>query len=212
MMDIATVCNVFDAPAVKIAADSDAILTEVRVKSLDTGRLLLIVRASPRVVGESAYLQLPGFSYGETVAFEFRQLSWEAVRTWFLEDSELPFRTDSAPEEHPVTADPDDGACDSAAPAETEETASEPEQAPDEGEEKPPFVPTGEDVLEIMRTQDRSMTVREIVLCLGLEVSSETRREVTEILESLETNGTVRRDGKGTTAAGGRPTLKWVIA
>ena len=225
VMDVATVCSVYDDPAIRIGVDPEDLLTDIRVKSVDTGRILAcgsILR--PLVCDGKVYITLPGFEIGSMVAFGLRTIGHMEMREWFGDDHEVPLgdylresvaclttpgsddeqeRHEEAPAE-PVTADADapeasqppedDGPqdascarCDAMTPAELRTV-----------------------ILQVMRTQDRAMTVREIVLCLNMDYNDPNRSRVNDMLVSMEDKGLVKRGGS--VRSGGRPSTTWVIA
>lgn len=226
VMDVATVCSVYDDPAIRIGVDPEDLLTDIRVKSVDTGRILAcgsILR--PLVCDGKVYIMLPAdFEIGSMVAFGLRTIGHMEMREWFGDDHEVPLGdflrgsvaclttpgsddeqegTEEAPAE-PVTADTD-----------TPEASQPPE---DDGSQDalcarcdamtPAELRTV--ILQVMRTQDRAMTVREIVLCLNMEYVDSNRSRVNDTLVSMEDKGLVKRGGS--VRSGGRPSTTWVIA
>ena len=70
MISIATVCNVYDEPAVPISVHTDSILTGLRVKSMGTGRTMESDLCHPTVHGDRVYIPVPGFDIGDRVVFD----------------------------------------------------------------------------------------------------------------------------------------------
>lgn len=226
VMDVATVCSVYDDPAIRIGVDPEDLLTDIRVKSVDTGRILAcgsILR--PLVCDGKVYIMLPAdFEIGSMVAFGLRTIGHMEMREWFGDDHEVPlgdFLRESVaclttpggddeqerPEEppaEPVTAD-----------ADTQEATQPPE---DDGPQDAPCARCDAMtpaelrtvILQVMRTQDRAMTVREIILCLNMEYVDSNRSRVNDTLVSMEDKGLVKRGGS--VRSGGRPSTMWVIA
>lgn len=226
VMDVATVCSVYDDPAIRIGVDPEDLLTDIRVKSVDTGRILAcgsILR--PLVCDGKVYIMLPAdFEIGSMVAFGLRTIGHMEMREWFGDDHEVPLgdylresvaclttpgsddeqeRHEEAPAEL-VTAD-----------ADTPEASQPPE---DDGPQDAPCARCDAMtpaelrtvILQVMRTQDRAMTVREIVLCLNMDYSDPNRSRVNDMLVSMEDKGLVKRGGS--VRSGGRPSTTWVIA
>lgn len=225
VMDVSTVCSVYDDPAIRIDVDPEDLLTDIRVKSVDTGRIF--TRGSihrPLVCDGKVYIILPDFEIGSMVAFGLRTISHMEMREWFGDDHEVPLSdflresvaclttpgsdddqegTEKAPTE-PVTADAD--APEASQPPENDG----PQDAPCARCDAMTPAELRTVILQVMRTQDRAMTVREIVLCLNMDYSDPNRSRVNNMLVSMEDKGLVKRGGS--VRSGGRSSTKWVIA
>lgn len=226
VMDVATVCSVYDDPAIRIGVDPEDLLTDIRVKSVDTGRILAcgsILR--PLVCDGKVYIMLPAdFEIGSMVAFGLRTIGHMEMREWFGDDHEVPLGdflresvaclttpgsddeqegTEEAPTE-PVTADAD--APEASQPPENDG----PQDAPCARCDAMTPAELRTVILQVMRTQDRAMTVREIVLCLNMDYNDPNRSRVNDMLVSMEDKGLVKRGGS--VRSGGRPSTTWVIA
>ena len=225
VMDVATVCSVYDDPAIRIDVDPEDLLTDIRVKSVDTGRIL--TRGSihrPLVCDGKVYIILPDFEIGSMVVFGLRTIGHMEMQEWFGDDHEVPLGdflresvaclttpgsddeqegTEEAPTE-PVTADAD--APEASQPPEDDG----PQDAPCARCDAMTPAELRTVILQVMRTQDRAMTVREIVLCLNMDYSDPNRSRVNDMLVSMEDKGLVKRGGS--VRSGGRPSTKWVVA
>ena len=93
LRNLGVVCSVDDAPAVSLHGASEGdVLADLRVKSLDSGKLYRRAFTVPEVRDGKVYAMLPGYGFGERVAIGFDALPFEAVRLWYESDTEEPFR------------------------------------------------------------------------------------------------------------------------
>lgn len=227
MISVATVCNVYDDPAISIAVDPSALLTRVRVKGLATGRLLTNVDVGhPMSIDGKAYIGLPGFDIGELVAYCVEALSQDDLERWFADDHEVGLR--DFVQERIVcltTPEPADEPEDLQEPPreithshEETEDVQEPE-APEKGIGSLQGGVTGCAVselrtvlIEVMRRQDRAMTVREIAAILNSD-TVDARTRIAANLADMEDKGLVKRGGYVPSSSPGRknPTT-WVVA
>ena len=201
MIDLRTVCNVYDAPAVPIDAGPDCMLLDVRIKSLDTGRIHKTPRAQPLMAGGRAYLEAPIYGYGELVAYDYRPIDMHGIDEWFADDTELPFCRNHIPRPSETPQEPE--------PADEAPQVVREDDAPQEPTEASP-ADLRTDIIGVMRTQDRAMTLRELILCLNMAYDDPSRKAVGRVLEDMEDKGLVKRCGNSNT--GGRPARTWVIA
>lgn len=92
MISIATVCDVYDEPAIPIRMQSGQSVLAVRAKSLDTGRLMTASPFIPTIHDGKPYAILPDFAYGERVAVAVDLISMDDVEAWLSSDEEVPYR------------------------------------------------------------------------------------------------------------------------
>lgn len=220
MISVATVCNVYDDPAVPIRMFPGQCILSVRVKSIDTGRLMSGLLPTPTVCDERFYLALPGFDYGERVAVRLDLISMDDVEAWLANDEEVPYYTwllrPSKPTE--TLSEP-------AQDTTPSEGASEPVQEPEPPQEDAKGIGslqggvTGCTVselrtvlIEVMRRQDRAMTVREIATILNSD-TVDARSRIAANLADMEDKGLVKRGGYVPSSSPGRKTATtWVVA
>ena len=221
MISIATVCNVYDEPAVPITAHTDSILTGLRVKSMSTGRTIESDLCHPTVHGDRVYIPVPGLDIGDRVVFDITgTLRWSDLERWFYDDHEVGFTdyvngtvacitTQEVPSEVPQCDDIPEDADDVQEPDEPYEdevgslhggvigcTVSELRTV----------------LLEVMRKQDRAMTVREIAAILNSD-TTDARTRIAANLADMEDKGLVKRGGYApTTGPGRKNATMWVIA
>lgn len=222
MISIATVCNVYDEPAIPLGLDPSALLIGVRVKSVESGRILeLGVAVRPETIDGRAYLHLPGFPTGELVACRMDAVTEADLARWFDDDHEVGLRgfvngtvacitTPEAPSKAPRCDDTREDA----------EDVQEPDEPQDEdGAESLHGGVIGCTVselrttlLEVMRRQDRAMTVREIAAILNSD-TTDARTRIAANLADMEDKGLVKRGGYVPSQSPGRKTATtWVIA
>lgn len=227
MISVATVCNVYDEPAIPIAVDPSALLISARVKGIESGRILeLGVAVRPRTVDDKTYLHLPGFSIGELVACRMDAVTEDDLGWWLDDDHEVGLR-DFVQERVAClnTPEPADEPEDLQEPPreithshEEAEDVQEPE-AQEKGIGSLQGGVTGCAVselrtvlIEVMRRQDRAMTVREIAAILNSD-TVDARTRIAANLADMEDKGLVKRGGYVPSSSPGRKTATtWVIA
>lgn len=226
MISVATVCNVYDDPAILLKVDPSALLIEVRVKGLATGRLLTNVDVGhPMSIDGKAYIGLPGFQIGERVAYCVEALSQDDLERWFADDHEVGLR-DFVQERVVCLTTPE--------PADEPEDLQEPPREITHSHEEAevvqePEAPEGIGnlqggvtgcavselrtvLIEVMRRQDRAMTVREIAAILNSD-TVDARTRIAANLADMEDKGLVKRGGYVPSSSPGRKTATtWVIA
>ena len=222
MISIATVCNVYDAPAIPLSLDPSALLMGVRVKGIESGRILeLGVAVRPKTIGGKAYLHLPGFPIGELVACRMDAVTEDDLARWLDDDHEVGLRgflggtvacitTQETPSEAPRCDDSPEDA----------EDIQEPDGPRDEDEAESlhggvigcTVSELRTTLLEVMRKQDRAMTVREIAAILNSD-TTDARTRIAANLADMEDKGLVKRGGYvPTTGPGRKNATMWVIA
>ena len=222
MISIDRVCNIYDEPAIPISSDPSAILMNVRVKGVESGRILeLGVAVRPETIGGKAYLHLPGFPIGELVACRMDAVTEDDLVWWLDDDHEVGLRdflhgrvacitTPESPSEVPQCDD---------IPEDVEDV-----QEPDEPQEDDEVESLHGGVigctvselrtvlLDVMRRQDRAMTVREIAAILNSD-TTDARTRIAANLADMEDKGLVKRGGYApTTGPGRKNATMWVIA
>lgn len=222
MISIATVCNVYDEPAVPISVHTDSILTGLRVKSMGTGRTMESDLCHPTVHGDRVYIPVPGFDIGDRVVFDITgTLRWSDLERWFYDDHEVGF-TDYVNGTVACITTPE-------TPSEAPQCDDIPE---DVGDVQEPDGPRDEDeaeslhggvigctvaelrttLLEVMKRQDRAMTVREIAAILNSD-TTDARTRIAANLADMEDKGLVKRGGYApTTGPGRKNATMWVVA
>ena len=92
LLNLGVVCSVDDAPAVSLVGASEGdVITDLRVKSLDTGRIYRRAFALPEIREDLIYVMVIGFDFGEKVGIGFDVMPFDRVSRWFLDDEEVPF-------------------------------------------------------------------------------------------------------------------------
>ena len=225
MISVATVCNVYDEPAIPIAVDPSALLMGVRVKSIESGRILeLGVAVRPRTVDGKTYLHLPGFPIGELVACRMDAVTEDDLGRWLDDDHEVGLKdflhgrvacittleTQESPSEAPQCDDiPEDA-----------EDIQEPDEPREEDEAESlhggvigcTVSELRTTLLEVMKRQDRAMTVRGIAAILNSD-TTDARTRIAANLADMEDKGLVKRGGYApTTGPGRKNATMWVIA
>ena len=221
VMDVATVCNVYDGPAIRIDVDPEDLLTDLRVKSVDTGHILAcgsILR--PLVRDGKVYITLPGFEIGSMVAFGLRTIGNMEMRAWFNDDHEVGLGDFLAGR----VACLQEPACNTV--TEPQETPSEPLTTCDDTQEAPEDAGEGLHggltgcaaaelrtvLIKVMRTQDRAMTVREIAAILNSD-TVDARTRIATVLADMESKGLVKRGSYVPSQSPGRKSVTtWVVA
>lgn len=222
MISIATVCNVYDEPAIPITVHADSLLTGLRIKSLSTGRTRESDLCYPTVCGDKIYIPAPGFDIGDRVAYNITgTMRWNDIERWFLDDHEAGFRdfvdgrvacitTQETPSEAPQCDDTPEDA----------EDVQEPDEPQDEDEAESlhggvigcTVSELRTVLLEVMRRQDRAMTVREIAAILNSD-TTDARTRIAANLADMEDKGLVKRGGYApTTGPGRKNATMWVVA
>ena len=225
MISVTTVCNVYDEPAIPINSDPSAILMNFRVKGVESGRILeLGVEVRPETIGGKAYLHLPGFPIGELVACRMDAVTEDDLARWLDDDHEVGLRGFLNGTVACITT------------SETQETPSEAPQCddiPEDAEDvQEPEGPREDDedvslhggvigctvsglrtvLLDVMRRQDRAMTVREIAAILNSD-TTDARTRIAANLSDMEDKGLVKRGGYApTTGPGRKNATMWVVA
>lgn len=157
LLNLGVVCSVDDAPAVSLVGASEGdVITDLRVKSLDTGRIYRRAFAVPEIREDRIYVMVIGFDFGERVGIGFDAVPFDRISQWFLDDEEVPYadwhgdapaspepqepepepepEEPQAPVEHVETIEPLEGPED--APAEDDVPSEAPEDVrEDEGQE-----------------------------------------------------------------------------
>lgn len=230
VMDVATICNVYDAPAIRIGVDPEDLLTDLRVKSVETGRILACGGIlHPLVCDGKVYITLPGFEIGSMVAFGLRTIGHMEMRQWFEDDHEVGLGDFLAGR----VACLQEPACNTA--TEPQETPSEPLTACDGTQEAPEDLPEAEGpeeageglrggvmgcaaaelrtvLIETMRRQDRAMTVKEIAAILN-DDTVDARTRIAAALADMEGKGLVKRGSYVPSQSPGRKSVTtWVVA
>lgn len=218
MISIATVCDVYDEPAIPIRMQSGQSVLAVRAKSLDTGRLMTASPFIPTIHDGKPYAILPDFAYGERVAVAVDLISMDDVEAWLSSDEEVPYRdwllrpskTQETPSEAPQCDDIPEDVGD----------IQEPE-GPQEGDEVESLhggvigctvSELRTTLLEVMRRQDRAMTVREIAAILNSD-TTDARTRIAANLADMEDKGLVKRGGYVPSSSPGRKNATtWVVA
>lgn len=222
MISIVTVCNVYDEPAIPISVDPSALLMGVRVKSVESGRTLeLGVAVRPETIDGRAYLHLPGFPIGELVACRMDTVTEDDLDRWLDDDHEVGLRdflhgrvacitTQETPSEAPQCDDTREDA----------EDIQEPDEPQDEDEEEGlhggvigcTVSELRTVLLDVMRRQDRAMTVREIAAILNSD-TTDARTRIAANLADMEDKGLVKRGGYVPSSSPGRKNATtWVVA
>lgn len=222
LLNLGVVCSVDDAPAVSLVGVSDGdVITDLRVKSLDSGKLYRRAFTVPEIRDGKVYAMLPGYGFGERVAIGFDALPFRAVELWFQSDTEEPFREwVEAAVSAPAPEEPQED------PAESPTTDDEPQEASedvqeDKGQESGECELDGgvtgctiadlrTALLGILRSSDQVLTTRAIAERLG-ENSSASRVRISNTLIDLEEKGLVKRAGSAWNTTGKSATT-WVIA
>ena len=241
LLNLGVVCSVDDAPAVSLVGVSDGdVITDLRVKSLDTGRIYRRAFAVPEIRDDRIYVMIIGFGFGEKVGIGFDVMPFDRVSRWFLDDEEVPFsewtgdapaspepqetpepepepEKQQEPVEHVETIEPlEDAPAEDDAPSEASEDVQE-----DEGQESGECELDGgvtgctiadlrTALLGILRSSDQVLTTRAIAERLG-ENSSASRVRISNTLIDLEEKGLVKRAGSAWNTTGKSATT-WVIA
>lgn len=226
MISVTTVCNVYDEPAIPIAVDPSAILMYVRAKGIETGRIMELDGAvHPRAIEGRTYLDLPGFPIGESVAYAMISVDPLDLETWLRDDHEVGLLDYVKGRVACITTQ------------EAQETPSEAPRCDDVREEAPegvqePDEPREDDeveslhggvigctvaelrtvLLDVMRRQDRAMTVREIAAILNSDTVG-ARTRIAANLADMEDKGLVKRGGYvPSQSPGRRNATTWVVA
>lgn len=227
MISVATVCNVYDDPAIPLTVDPSALLTGVRVKGLATGRLLTNADVGhPMSVDGKAYIGLPGFQIGELVAYCVEALSQDDLERWFADDHEVGLR-DFVQERvvcltTPEPADEPEGLQEPPREITHSHEEAEDVQEPEAQEKGIGSLQGGVTgcavselrtvLIEVMRRQDRAMTVREIAAILNSD-TVDARTRIAANLADMEDKGLVKRGGYVPSSSPGRKTATtWVVA
>lgn len=225
MISVTTVCNVYDEPAIPLSLDPSALLIGVRVKSVESGRILELGGAvNPRVIDGKPYLPLPGFPIGELVACRMDAVTEDDLARWLDDDHEVGLRgflggtvaciTTQEAQETPSEAPQ----CDDI--PEDVEDVPEPDESRDEDEVESlhggvigcTVAELRTILLEVMRRQDRAMTVREIAATLNSD-TTDARTRIAATLADMEDKGLVKRDGYVSSSSPGRKNATtWVVA
>ena len=93
MIPVTTVCNVYDDPAILLKVDPSALLMGVKVKGVESGRILeLGGLLRPGIIDGKPYLGLPGFRIGELVACRIDAVDADDLDRWFADDHEVGLR------------------------------------------------------------------------------------------------------------------------
>ena len=227
MIPVTTVCNVYDEPAIPIAVDPSVLLIGARIKGIESGRILeLGVAVRPRTVDDKTYLHLPGFRIGELVVYRMDAVTEDDLGRWLDDDHEVGLK-DFVQERVAClnTPEPADEPEDLQEPPREithshEETEDVQElEAPEKGIGSLQGGVTGCAVselrtvlIEVMRRQDRAMTVREIAAILNSD-TVDARTRIAANLADMEDKGLVKRGGYVPSSSPGRKTATtWVIA
>ena len=225
MILVTTVCNVYDDPAILLRVDPSALLMGVKVKGVESGKILeLGGLLRPGIIDGKPYLGLPGFKIGELVACRIDAVDADDLDRWFDDDHEVSLR-DYVQERVACLTTPDDlQEPPQEAPTSHEDTeessedVQEPEAPGEDAEELRGGVlgcPVSElrtVLIEVMRRQDRVMTVREIAAILNSD-NTESRTRIASVLADMEGKGLVKRGGTVPSSSPGRKTATtWVIA
>lgn len=236
LLNLGVVCSVDDAPAVSLVGASEGdVITDLRVKSLDTGRIYRRAFAVPEIREDRIYVMVLGFDFGERVGIGFDVMPYDRVSKWFLDDEEIPFNDwhgdapaspepqepepeePQAPVEHVETIEPlEDAPAEDDAPSEASEDVQE-----DEGQESGKCELDGgvtgctvadlrTALLGILRSSGRVLTTRAIAEILG-ENTSASRVRISNTLIDMEEKGLVKRAGATWNSTGKSATTR-VIA
>ena len=200
MITFTTVCNVYDDPAILLKVDPSALLMGVKVKGVESGRILeLGGLLRPGIIDGKPYLGLPGFRIGELVACRIDAVDADDLDRWFADDHEVGLR-------------------DYVQERVASEDVQEPEAPQEDAEELHGGVlgcPVSElrtVLIEVMRRQDRVMTVREIAAILNSD-TTDARTRIAATLADMEGKGLVKRGGTVPSSSPGRKTATtWVVA
>ena len=223
MISVTTVCNVYDEPAIPLSLDPSALLIGARVKGIESGRIQELDGGAvhPRTVDGKTYLHLPGFPIGELVACRMDAVTEDDLARWLDDDHEVGLRgflggtvacitTQETPSEAPQCDD---------TPEDAEDVQEPDEPRKDDEVESLHGGVIGCTVselrttlLEVMRRQDRAMTVREIAAILNSD-TTDARTRIAANLADMEDKGLVKRGGYApTTGPGRKNATMWVVA
>ena len=225
MIPVTTVCNVYDDPAILLRVDPSALLMGVKVKGVESGRILeLGGLLRPGIIDGKPYLGLPGFKIGELVVYRIDAVDSDDLVRWFADDHEVGLKdyvqervaclTTPADLQEPPQEDPHNHD----EPSEASEDVREAEPPQEDAEELRGGVlgcPVSElrtVLIEVMRRQDRVMTVKEIAAILNSD-NTESRTRIAATLADMEGKGLVKRGGTVPSSSPGRKTATtWVVA
>ena len=230
LRNLSVVCSVDDAPAVSLTGASEGdVVTDLRIKSLDTGRIYSRAFAVPEIRDDRAYVMVLGFAFGERVAIGFDTTPFDSISEWFNDDHEVGLGDFLAGR----VACLQEPACNTV--TEPQETPSEPLTACDDTQEAPEDLPEAEGpedageglhegvtgcaaaelrtvLIKVMRTQDRAMTVREIAAILNSD-TVDARTRIATVLADMEGKGLVKRGSYVPSQSPGRKSVTtWVVA
>ena len=225
MIPVTSVCNVYDDPAIPLKVDPSALIMGVRVKGIESGRILeLGGPLRPGIIDGKAYIGIPGFRIGELVVYRMDTVTEDDLDRWFRDDHEVDLRDfvqervaclttpedlQEPPREAPTIHDE---------PSEASEDVQESEAPQEDAEELRGGVmgcPVSElrtVLIEVMRRQDRVMTVKEIAAILNSD-TTDARTRIAATLADMEGKGLVKRGGTVPSGSPGRKTATtWVVA
>lgn len=216
MIPVTTVCNVYDDPAILLRVDPSALLMGVKVKGVESGRILeLGGLLRPGIIDGKPYLGLPGFKIGELVACRIDAVDADDLDRWFADDHEVGLRDFMQDKVACLTTPEDLQEPPREAPSSHEDTEEASEDVHDEEEPQEDGEDmrcTRENILAVLnRNAGTPMSTADIATALGLGNIPSIRSRIGGKLRKLERGHYVRlvAEQSRTDITGGKPTLLW---